>query len=350
MDPGEENDELDLMIYGLGSNHVSGQSRPCGDSQSASSTTESESFVTISSTSSDIANSEFRNPPGMSTTIPGVAIPTDNNEARHVNEEYFIMKKFVGKSYWGPLDKVLAPQDGRTLRGLDAVSLGPWLGDMAEQFPHVKWHGVQLVPSRHPHSDNIVFEVYDVNEGLRGTEGSFDLIHSRLTGTYTKDCKHFINEIRRLLRPGGLFMAADYKPQFYTAEGSIPREELHFTTKIVDLVRSGTFAQGVNPDEFPVTAKQLADMGGFEDIHEREIIIPVGPWHPDQQEIGELFRDHTNFTGMSLKPILRNLGMPETEINDICNGFAKEVWDPKAKLYMRYIAVYAFKTTEKPAS
>lgn len=52
---------------------------------------------------------------------------------------------------------------------------------MAEEFPHVKFHGCNFVPIRHPHYENVLFEVYNLNDGFLGKNGTFDLIHCRGT-------------------------------------------------------------------------------------------------------------------------------------------------------------------------
>lgn len=49
---------------------------------------------------------------------------------------------------------------------------------MAEEYPHVKFHGCNFVPTRHPHRDNLLLEVYNLNDGLRGKDASFDMIHA----------------------------------------------------------------------------------------------------------------------------------------------------------------------------
>lgn len=49
---------------------------------------------------------------------------------------------------------------------------------MAAEYPFVKFVGCNFVPTRHPFRDNVQLEVYNLNEGLRGRDNSFDLIHA----------------------------------------------------------------------------------------------------------------------------------------------------------------------------
>lgn len=48
---------------------------------------------------------------------------------------------------------------------------------MAEEFPHVKFTGCNWVPTRHPYRENVVLEVYNLNDGIRGKDNHFDIIH-----------------------------------------------------------------------------------------------------------------------------------------------------------------------------
>ncbi|TDL17679.1 hypothetical protein BD410DRAFT_794152 [Rickenella mellea] len=345
MDLNEDADELDLMTYNLKSNT---RSTPPPRDGAISPCTESDSLVSIAG--SDDGVGYFREESGrVFHTLPGipVLVPTDNAEMRRLNEDYFTMKLFLGKSYWGPVEEILAPaKDGHTLRAMDIVSQGPWLDDMSEQFPHVKWHGIQFVPNRRPYRENVVYEVYDISEGLRGADCSFDFIHSRLSGLFIKDRSRFLREVKRLLRPGGLFISGDYGPEFHTAEGSTPRGKLPCTTKIVEMFALGIRAQGLDPDGYTVTAERLRTFGGFEEINELNVRVPIGPWDTSsalQQDIGEHFREVIKLIAFSLKPIMYRVGLSQSDADEICQGFIQEIWDPRVKLYHPYCGVYAIK-------
>lgn len=48
---------------------------------------------------------------------------------------------------------------------------------MASEYPHVKFTGCHLVPVRHAHQENVQIEIYNLHEGLRGRDESYDVIH-----------------------------------------------------------------------------------------------------------------------------------------------------------------------------
>ena len=65
---------------------------------------------------------------------------------------------------------------------------------MAKEYPHVKFTGCNFVPTRHPHSPNIQLEVYNLHEGLRGRDESYDMIH--MFGAFKNVC--FLFFLRRM--------------------------------------------------------------------------------------------------------------------------------------------------------
>ena len=75
------------------------------------------------------------------------------------------------------MQQALAPTtDGRRKRGLDIGSSTPWIEEMAVEFPHVKWFGVDLVQTRqHNASLGITYQYYDFRRGLMYSDGAFDL-------------------------------------------------------------------------------------------------------------------------------------------------------------------------------
>ncbi|CAG7855173.1 SubName: Full=Uncharacterized protein {ECO:0000313/EMBL:CCA75402.1} [Serendipita indica DSM 11827] len=89
---------------------------------------------------------------------------------------------------------------------------GAWLVDMAYEFPHVDFLGVDLIPC--PAADapsNVSFEIDDINHGLEHFAGKFDLVHARMISFGIKNYRKTMEEISRCVKPGGLviLMEAD---------------------------------------------------------------------------------------------------------------------------------------------
>jgi hypothetical protein len=67
--------------------------------------------------------------------------------------------------------------------------------EMAVDFPHVQFHGLDIVPisQRTDLPDNVQFEIHDINEPTRFPENSVELVHARsvsMTVCIARLCLH----------------------------------------------------------------------------------------------------------------------------------------------------------------
>lgn len=110
---------------------------------------------------------------------------------------------------------IIFPQDGfadKFCGVCTGCGNGAWLVDMAYEFPHVDFLGVDLIPC--PAADapsNVSFEIDDINHGLEHFAGKFDLVHARMISFGIKNYRKTMEEISRCVKPGGLviLMEAD---------------------------------------------------------------------------------------------------------------------------------------------
>ena len=85
------------------------------------------------------------------------------------------------------------------------------------------------IQTRYP-PRNVRFEIADVTERLRFADGSVDVVHARMASLRVRSClsywsflndvgyqpevvPHFLQEVARVLRPGGIFLNADWGVQ-----------------------------------------------------------------------------------------------------------------------------------------
>ena len=83
---------------------------------------------------------------------------------------------------------------------------------MAKRYPHAQVLAVDLAPvPLNPDllTDNIRFEIEDINQGLAQYTGRFDLVHMRCVGGGLLDYAQAITNAAKCLKPGGLLLVID---------------------------------------------------------------------------------------------------------------------------------------------
>ncbi|KAG8989554.1 hypothetical protein FRB94_014311 [Tulasnella sp. JGI-2019a] len=161
---------------------------------------------------------------------------------------------------------------------------------MAEDFPHVKFIGIDLVPiaTRFP-PNNEQFECYDflAGPGLRCREASIDVIHARYITSGVNDYARLAQESLRALLPGGGFYSAelDFRPEFMTgSNGSVPipatREVIR---RMMELI-----PQALPPPSIPLAL----EAAGFTEVTSKVEWVPIGQWMDTERmrTIGETAR------------------------------------------------------------
>ncbi|KAL7411266.1 S-adenosyl-L-methionine-dependent methyltransferase [Mrakia frigida] len=120
----------------------------------------------------------------------------------------------------GTVAEILSKKGTRVLDlgcGMD----GLWCTSMATRFPSAEVIGVDLFPvSLEFAPPNTEFHVFDVHNGLPFDTEYFDVVHVRGATLWLKT-EAIINEIRRVLRVGGVFLLLEFKNLLHRADGTI---------------------------------------------------------------------------------------------------------------------------------
>ncbi|KAG2005584.1 hypothetical protein CC2G_001978 [Coprinopsis cinerea AmutBmut pab1-1] len=85
-----------------------------------------------------------------STTAP-YPLPVDTPEQQRHTVSHNILKRLMGGNYLGPVPAALAAGQDRKVLDL-CTGNGKWVTEMAEEFPHVSFTGIDIVPiaTRYP--------------------------------------------------------------------------------------------------------------------------------------------------------------------------------------------------------
>jgi len=285
-------------------------------------------------------------------------LPTDEDEVKR-SELHHKMLQFLfdGKNYVGPVKEVLTPKEGQErCRVLDlGTGGGFWAIDLADEFPTAEVIGVDLAPVQ-PREvpENCTFELCDLDQiYLPYPSEHFDVIHARFMHTGISNYPRFLNEIARMLRPGGLVILIEPDHSEPIADGKTATE---LTRSGQPSGMRGWFAlweayrqclrdKGVDMTVPPRLSSLLDGTRAFDRVITQEGNVPVGFWPKDPValSIGQLAWMDYDIMLPALKPLFLSAGMREWEAKKLIEEAQQDLYYPLVRPSTRLHIVHAVK-------
>ncbi|KIM37900.1 hypothetical protein M413DRAFT_30557 [Hebeloma cylindrosporum] len=250
--------------------------------------------------------------------------------SQRLNTNHDLLLQFYGAHYVGPVPDVLV-QSERPRMALDiCTGTGKWVMDMAQEFPGVHFQGFDIVPiqTRYP-LPNVQFEIHDVNTNFRWQDATFDLINARDINMAVRDFRQVVEEVARVLRPGGLLISYEWSPYpaFHPSLDRDPSIHAPASCRLAEAVRGAFLStRGLHllATEVPSI---LVNTGLFADVSPNQHHIPVGAWHadPSLRRIGTMCREAQEQYADSIKPLLLEAGWEEADASRILADYIQEI-------------------------
>ncbi|KIJ61682.1 hypothetical protein HYDPIDRAFT_95843 [Hydnomerulius pinastri MD-312] len=258
-------------------------------------------------------------------------LPVDGAEQARLNAQHKILRELLGSLCVAPVDEILTQESNRQKRVLDlCTGTGQWLMDMASRFANVRFSGVDIVPimTRHP-SDNARFEILDVTQPLRWSDGVMDFVHARNVSLAVPNYPEMLHEAARVLRRGGIFFSGEVGRYVAFAPGypGNPAVDAPGATRFYRVINDLLGRVGLHEVTRSVP-RWLQATGAFVDGRIQEHVIPIGEWHTSAREkrLGRAYLDTMITFAESLKPFLREKGgLNEREIADLVRGYERDM-------------------------
>ncbi|VDB83046.1 unnamed protein product [Peniophora sp. CBMAI 1063] len=285
------------------------------------------------------------------------ALPADDEELKRF-EVLHRLTRFVlgGANYVGPVKSVLAPERapaGDKVRVLDlGTGGGLWAIDMADEFPHAEVLGVDLAPLQPQWVPaNCTFELCDLDTFCLPYESnSFDVVHARNIIAGISNYPHFVHELTRILRPGGvlLLIEFDLRP---IADGNIVtkdserRTEVYGWATLADEIQRCLVSRGIDvtvPESMGVIAHNT---GWYSEVKQQHADIPIGFWPKDSTllTVGQLAWTNFDLLMIAVKTLLLSSGIPEDVVQRLIKDAQADLYQPLRNISTRLHLVHAIK-------
>ncbi|KAJ2980216.1 hypothetical protein NUW54_g11035 [Trametes sanguinea] len=233
-------------------------------------------------------------------------LPVDADEFHRQNGLNRLLRTLIGDLSVGPVRELLAMSLGEQRRVVDlGTGTGQWVLDMAHEFPHVRFYGVDIVPiaTRYP-PHNVLFEMHNIMERFRYESGSIDMVHARSISMAIQDYRALLHEVGRILRRGGLFVSCEW--------GRFPAME-DGSDVAIRAPRAYAFFSAIRN-------------GQFTDIETQRFQAPVGEWptDPARREMGREFREMMVLYARSMRAVLRE-GPFADHADALVEGYIRDI-------------------------
>lgn len=280
-------------------------------------------------------------------------LPADDEELERLDKQHLLFQEIMGK-YPPPLYQVMADDvPGETKACLDlGCGSGSWIMEVARDFPHSSCVAVDLVPMQSPYMpENCRSEVDDINLGLEHFYGDFNVVHARLLSSGIKDYHGLIDQISRVLRPGGLVNILEF--DFHAYDANHRRIEVDTSTVAGPWwPRWLAFAElairnlGGDIDAATHLHEWISNHPAFEDVVYRDFYAPSCSWRSDDERmlhIGETMQEDILAFLKSSIPLVQGSGVPEELATELRTNAEREILESKSKNYIRLQYIYARK-------
>ncbi|CZT52262.1 uncharacterized protein RSE6_13554 [Rhynchosporium secalis] len=216
---------------------------------------------------------------------------------------------------------------------------------LADENPGVEVLGVDLSPIQPEWvPPNCTFQVDDLS--LPWTfEIPFDFIHGRMLFCSFSDPLHVFKEAFKALAAGGVIEMQELIFDFQSLDHSLERSALATWAKKVTAAFGSRGIDLTSASRY----KNVLETVGFEDVHQKEFIWPVGAWprEPELKSLGLycLANILEMLFAMSIVPLTEHYqhSMSVEEVELLLVQVRKDLKNPEMHAYLQIIVVYGRK-------
>jgi len=290
-------------------------------------------------------------------------LPADEEELERLDNQHAMLLDIMGEKYVPPMAEVMAddvPGERKACLDLGCGS-GSWIMEVARDFPNCIAVGTDLIPMQSPTMPpNLRSEIDDINLGLEHFYGDFNVVHVRLISSGIKDYNRLIDQIGRVLRPGGLIDVSEFDFRMCDANHRVLEPDVDdirppwwalWLSHILKAIRNS----GGDPDAATHLHEWILNNPMFEDVVYREFWVPAVPAARDTSNDSEKVRQMDKRLNddclaflRSGRPLLLGYGFDPEKITMLEENALEELRTRRFPQYTRLQCVYARKRQAQP--
>ncbi|CAG8469836.1 S-adenosyl-L-methionine-dependent methyltransferase [Gigaspora rosea] len=261
-------------------------------------------------------------------------LPNDDNETNRLHLQHFLIRYLYQSNFSAPVNQILSKPGAKVLDvGCGAAS---WSFDIATTYPLAKVIGLDISPyqSTMIKPKNFEFVKGNVQERLPFDDNTFDFVFQRylLFGITKEKWPHVVNELVRVLRPGGFLELC---------EPSGPFEAGPITKRFWDCESEILEERGCDFDLYQKIEEYARNQGQLENNKKESKRCYYGTVY-NNVEFNKAVLNNLNYAYASLKPILsKKLQVSDEEYDELAKISEKE--SVEHNTYYHIVRVYASK-------
>lgn len=155
-------------------------------------------------------------------------------------------------------------------------------------------------------------------------------------------------EIKRILKPGGIFLFGEIELACFGADGRSSGEMAPGVNALYSYFKRAVEAQGISVNGTRDIDSWIEAAGGFQKPVHQTVLYPIGghwlsPKESTAKEVGRLMLQNVQRLGASMKPVLLHYGVGQPQVDALVDSHQRDLVNPNVRLYHKYHMVYAIR-------
>ena len=149
-----------------------------------------------------------------------------------------------------------------------------------------------------------------------------------------------------MLKPGGILVLYDMEMACWMRDGTDACKCAPALWEFTHGIVRSLNAEGIPIANLPLVGTYLRQLGGFTDVDDLVMSVPIGTWDTDSEErinLGQMVRDNCASALYAAIPLLRRDGKTQEDVDSLLSDARYELYEKNLEMFERIFYVFARK-------